>query len=437
MITSILREVRIKALFGYLDYTINFSKAENVSLLYGENGAGKTTVLRMIYAALSPNNGEGLRSYFRFISFRELSIETSIGTTVLIQKKKPSDSFYRYVVSTPMGTVDILLFREGDSSTSKTEGADLDRARDLLAKAGFDIHYLSDDRLLRSSSSYLATTIQTESEHRTDRRNKIPWLIEEAQGLTDRTWLNIDVTASQVTDAFRRQLLEQGNQGQRSTNNIYLDMANRLVSSWNDPSESSDDAFVRMALEIETLERERDELPMLKTLVSFPSREFAAILNKAPTDRRHDLVRILRPYLDSTRARTTAVTPLARILGLLVEELSSFFKRKTLNFDFSDSFVVRSPQGEPIPLGMLSSGEKQIFLLLCSAILSRRSPCIFLIDEPELSLNVYWQRSLPRTLQRLVEGENTQYVLATHSLEILTEFSEHITSLSESDNAAT
>ena len=57
-------------------------------------------------------------------------------------------------------------------------------------------------------------------------------------------------------------------------------------------------------------------------------------------------------------------------------------------------------------------------MLLCNAAQVSSRPTIFLIDEPELSLNVSWQRLLIDTLRKLSSG-NVQFVMATHSLELL------------------
>ena len=68
----------------------------------------------------------------------------------------------------------------------------------------------------------------------------------------------------------------------------------------------------------------------------------------------------------------------------------------------------------------LSSGEKQLILLLSNTILARDQSGIFIIDEPELSLNVKWQRTLVGALLRCAEGSRIQYLLASHSLELIT-----------------
>jgi predicted ATP-binding protein involved in virulence len=68
-----------------------------------------------------------------------------------------------------------------------------------------------------------------------------------------------------------------------------------------------------------------------------------------------------------------------------------------------------------------SSGERQLVLLLSNTILARDTAGIFLIDEPELSLNVKWQRNLVSALLRCSEGSRIQYVLASHTLELITQ----------------
>ena len=66
---------------------------------------------------------------------------------------------------------------------------------------------------------------------------------------------------------------------------------------------------------------------------------------------------------------------------------------------------------EAITSDKLSSGEKQMLSFLCYNAFSENTP-IF-IDEPELSLHVDWQRLLLPTL--LEQGTGNQFFIATHS----------------------
>ena len=67
--------------------------------------------------------------------------------------------------------------------------------------------------------------------------------------------------------------------------------------------------------------------------------------------------------------------------------------------------------GSAVEAGYLSAGEKQMLSFLCYNAFQRKST-IF-IDEPETSLHVDWQRILFPKL--LAQGSNNQFIVATHS----------------------
>ncbi|WP_146055604.1 AAA family ATPase, partial [Streptomyces malaysiensis] len=56
-------------------------------------------------------------------------------------------------------------------------------------------------------------------------------------------------------------------------------------------------------------------------------------------------------------------------------------------------------------------------------------PTIFVIDEPEISLNVKWQRSLVDALLGCAKGSEIQLILASHSIELLTAHREQVVRL--------
>jgi predicted ATPase len=70
-------------------------------------------------------------------------------------------------------------------------------------------------------------------------------------------------------------------------------------------------------------------------------------------------------------------------------------------------------------LDALSSGEKQLVLLLLEIMRRMNDGRIIMIDEPEISLHSTWQRALVRVLRPLAERYHSQVILATHSLEIV------------------
>ena len=66
-----------------------------------------------------------------------------------------------------------------------------------------------------------------------------------------------------------------------------------------------------------------------------------------------------------------------------------------------------------IPIDALSSGEKQILLILLRVFLMDGKEAYVLLDEPENSLDISWQYELINTLVKL--NPNAQYFITTHS----------------------
>lgn len=79
--------------------------------------------------------------------------------------------------------------------------------------------------------------------------------------------------------------------------------------------------------------------------------------------------------------------------------------------------VVKTENGITIGLGDLSSGEKQILLILIKVLLQEKKPAILIMDEPEISLHIKWQQALIDIIRTL--NPSCQIILATHSPSIL------------------
>jgi ABC-type cobalamin/Fe3+-siderophores transport system ATPase subunit len=67
----------------------------------------------------------------------------------------------------------------------------------------------------------------------------------------------------------------------------------------------------------------------------------------------------------------------------------------------------------------LSSGEKQMLVILLTVLVQDNKPSILFMDEPEISLHLDWQRKLIQYIKEL--NPNVQIILATHSPGIILE----------------
>ena len=95
---------------------------------------------------------------------------------------------------------------------------------------------------------------------------------------------------------------------------------------------------------------------------------------------------------------------------------SMFIQNKAVIFN-SAGIEVRTTDGKEISLSSLSSGEKQSLRIFIDVLRAEQNT--LLIDEPELSLHVDWQRSLIASMREL--NPDTQLILATHSPEVMAE----------------
>ena len=73
--------------------------------------------------------------------------------------------------------------------------------------------------------------------------------------------------------------------------------------------------------------------------------------------------------------------------------------------------------GETISPYKLSSGEKQMLIILLTVLIQDKKPFVLFMDEPEVSLHVEWQQ---RLLDLMLDiNPNVQIILTTHSPAII------------------
>jgi len=68
---------------------------------------------------------------------------------------------------------------------------------------------------------------------------------------------------------------------------------------------------------------------------------------------------------------------------------------------------------ETIQPYQLSSGEKQMLVILLTVLVEDQQPYVLFMDEPEVSLHIEWQKQLISTIMEI--NPNVQMILTTHS----------------------
>lgn len=103
-------------------------------------------------------------------------------------------------------------------------------------------------------------------------------------------------------------------------------------------------------------------------------------------------------------------SPLRRFENLC----KTFFSGSGKRFEtLEDGGIGFEQHGLHIQPWQLSSGEKQLLLLLLKALTHSEHPTVFLLDEPEISLHLAWQEKLLDALHQI--NPDSQIIVVTHS----------------------
>ncbi|MBZ8142267.1 hypothetical protein CLD22_20490 [Rubrivivax gelatinosus] len=131
--------------------------------------------------------------------------------------------------------------------------------------------------------------------------------------------------------------------------------------------------------------------------------------NRYATD---DALRRVVDNINNVESRIElSMAPIHRFTGTI----NSLFSRgKKLQTNESGLAVVLA-DGKLISPAFLSSGEKHLLLILLQSMTAERNTVI--VDEPELSMHIDWQHALTETIHRL--NPQCQLILASHSPEIM------------------
>lgn len=133
------------------------------------------------------------------------------------------------------------------------------------------------------------------------------------------------------------------------------------------------------------------------------------------------LIEEIRTEVDRVSDRRNA---LLRPFSVLTDLIGGIFQHRGIRVTEA---IILGDVKEAITSDKLSAGEKQMLSFLCYNAFNRSAT--ILIDEPELSLHVDWQRTLFPTL--LQQDTDNQFIVATHSPFIYTKYVDRELLLSE------
>jgi predicted ATP-dependent endonuclease of OLD family len=210
------------------------------------------------------------------------------------------------------------------------------------------------------------------------------------------------------------------NRGAMNVHSVYGDVLRKLLS----PASRSDgqvapssvaDLLKQLAyIDSKTCEHARYELA-----THLETNDFRKALGRRSTKKSELAAELLKPYIKSVEGRLEAVEPIYQLIDRFVTIVNGLLTDKVITFKLSQGFNIQNRLGAPLTPAQLSSGEQQLLLLFCYVLTARDTPTVFMIDEPEISLNIKWQRQLIQSLLDITSGANIQFIFASHSMELL------------------
>jgi len=410
---TILKSFVIEGLWGD-GPSVRSNVDEKFNFLIGQNGSGKTTVINLIAAALT-GDFERLE---RFEFKRILLVLKEHGTRKNPQIEVIKDAVnggpfarisYLYKGSSREDAVDLSMERYEAEGFFSSPTQTMRIARAIRERAEVAKTYLSK----RVKVSWLPLHRHVEDFKSAEEARRLPVIDQKLKDLNN----SLVRYFSQLAKKYSDHTLEFQRKSFLSVltpeNFDYIfGFAKQL--DMEDEKKTLGEIFEVLGVE------SRQYSPKLKThfekltkavqvdnTKTLGADVFAALYNSW---RVHSLV---EDYKALQKKRTEIFTPRDTFLKLLNE---LFAGRKVVSVSEKNELMLTA-RGYVIPLEALSSGEKQLLIILGEAVLQNSEPCIYIADEPELSLHILWQEQLTKAISDL--NVNAQIVFATHSPDVV------------------
>jgi len=440
---SVITEILVEDLFGLYNYTLASEPVQGpehsrLLILYGDNGSGKTTLLKLIFNLLSKADKQGHRTYLANTPFRRFTVRLGGSTHVSAERANGKiTGSYRISIREPSVKpfhYDVKVSARNTVLLSEQDAVGYPELLRRLAALNLDLYYLGDDRKAYGSSppeqdgSDVPEFIYVQTE---DNPEGVPDVrrADRAQG---------PVTPQEVLQlALRRlefwiagQVIQGSSAGEVNTNTIYVEIVKRIaraVGMRRSPTQTDENTLAIALRELEDRTKRFSEFDLIAPL---DASSLLAVLQGASASKRPIITSVLTPYVDGLKARLDALQDVQNVVRVFIESINSFLTNKGVSFKLGRGIEIHARNGQRLDPSMLSSGERQILLLFSNIVTARIQSSIFIIDEPELSLNVKWQRRLLSSLLDCTKATPVQFIVATHSIELLARHRPHVLRLS-------
>lgn len=404
-----IKEVEISNFWHRLNAKCSFN--DDVNIIIGRNGSGKTTFMNILHAALVVDIDEMSKS-----DFESIVIKLSYAgkkKTVKVRKLEAVNSpfqFVEYQVSQRKYTIRAI-------PTDDRRIASTYRRRALEESAELR-HELN--RLVSLSSLSVYRLRNGEEFEIKDREGKrllspVDFRLSQLKNELTQYQLELSQSARAVSSTLQKNVLASILYNEAETR------AFRIPSHFDKEKEQAKliSAYTRLNAIDSGI---RKQIAFHLTSVDEAVTKFNSSADPGFNEINFTAIEAFlrtQHIIDLSLDAESEINKITSQISLFITILTEFIPDKRFSL-VAGELLAMSESGESIPIDRLSSGEKQLLILLIEALLQKSKPYVYLADEPELSLHIEWQRSILPAIRRL--NPYAQIVAATHSPEVASKF---------------
>ncbi len=455
MANRLISKIKVKNLFGYYSYSLpEDGYLSEATILYGDNGVGKSTLLQLAFHLLSAANDRGHRTALYKAKFEVLEVDLSSGYKLCAEfsKKMTRKTLSLSIINSDGLSVAVWDYCPADKSF-RVQDENFYLEFDEINKRVIKKHKIKTNEVptRKGQEAYmevlksivpavyiLDADRRLDSDYVADPSDEVELRrlvhMEDARKIKDLVARSRDIALSQALAAasrwIGRKAVQSANRGSENVHTVYANVLRRLSAASGAQTNSLDDSdFSELNRNLMGIEEKTEELACYELATPLSTVEFRKALGTRSKAKKALAADLLDPYVASINSRLTAIDPIYKIVDKFIKTVNGLLSDKSIYFKLSQGFSFKNRLGESLDSSLLSSGEQQLLLLFCYVLVARDDASIFMIDEPEISLNIKWQRQLIQSLLDITCDSNIQFIFASHSMELLSQHRNRVVKL--------
>lgn len=429
-----IKTVKITKLFGRFDYKLDFPE-DGIMIITGPNGYGKSTILKMI------NNfcNDSLQRVLDY-TFKRFTIECENSKICISKNDKafkidsfsfpyPDEKWDRrrgmppymkrvgYDEYIDMRTNEHIKFRNGNPRFDATEDAfTMDRFfYAVLETIEFDLSDSTKEMYenLKAAIKNINGVkreigkVRFIQEQRLIEKREIP----ENQRSYNQPKEEYVTVISENSEKLKTELADI----MKRHSSLSSELDSTYIKRLFDADLTVNSNLDQVRLELEELQRKQEKLQKYG-LAEIKNVSYIFALDKDKLDKFSAELSI---YLEDANAKYRVFESIINKLDLYERIVNQKLTFKKMKLSSSNGIEVVSDEGRNLSLGDLSSGEQEILVLFYKLIFES-DVNLLLIDEPEISLHIGWQKEIMENLKSVVNlNKNIRVIIATHSPQII------------------